>query len=64
MNVTPLPHRHAWEVMSTHPTSQGRLRYEHCACGQWQITMADEVDVRELATPASRRTARPAPGPA
>jgi hypothetical protein len=54
MNVFPLPHRHHWEVRSTHRTSQGRVRYQRCACGEWQVTVIDRTDPTEQGTPIGR----------
>lgn len=45
MTVSPLPHRHQWEVRSAHRTSEGRVRYQRCACGEWQVTITPEADV-------------------
>ncbi|MDR6317377.1 hypothetical protein [Actinoplanes couchii] len=32
-------HRHTWYTRSGHLTSEGRVRYEHCACGHWRIAV-------------------------
>jgi hypothetical protein len=31
--------RHTWQTVSTHRTSEGRLRYQTCPCGRWQLTV-------------------------
>jgi len=31
---------HSWRTMSTHPTSEGRVCYQRCACGRWRVTLA------------------------
>lgn len=70
MNVYVLPHRHHWEVRSTHSTSQGRVRYQRCACGEWQVTLAREADpsdlndlndLNDMATPVVRVPAERSP---
>jgi hypothetical protein len=60
MSVSPLPHRHHWEVRSTHLTSEGRVRYQRCICGQWQVVVVPDVDPAGGATPVGRV---PASGP-
>jgi hypothetical protein len=54
MSVSPLPHRHHWEVRSTHPTSEGRVRYLRCICGEWQVVVVPAVDRTDGATPVGR----------
>ncbi len=28
---------HIWRTRSTHPTSEGLVTYQACACGRWRI---------------------------
>ncbi|MFC4998017.1 hypothetical protein ACFPIJ_09265 [Dactylosporangium cerinum] len=44
---------HTWRTTSSHVTSGGRVRYEHCRCGQWRVV------VDEAAAPAWRTVATP-----
>ncbi|MCS3780033.1 hypothetical protein [Tsukamurella ocularis] len=30
---------HAWETESHHPTSEGVVMYQRCACGAWRIKL-------------------------
>jgi hypothetical protein len=36
-------HAHAWWTRSSHHTLDGLVRYQHCSCGQWRITVATEA---------------------
>jgi len=58
MTVSPLPHRHHWEVRSAHLTSLGWVRYQQCVCGEWQVSVVREADLTELAIPVCRVTPR------
>jgi len=60
MSVSPMPHRHHWEVRSTHPTSEGRVRYQRCVCGEWQVVVVPAGDPADGAFPVGRV---PASGP-
>ena len=63
MSVSPLPHRHHWEVRSTHPTSEGRVCYQRCICGEWQVTVIADTDLTGMATPVGGITACEPIGP-
>lgn len=30
-------HTHHWTTASEHPTSEGRIVYQSCACGDWRV---------------------------
>jgi hypothetical protein len=34
-------HEHAWRTASRHPTSDGVVSYQRCACGAWQVLVSD-----------------------
>jgi len=36
-------HTHVWRTRSGHHTLDGFVRYQHCDCGRWRITVATET---------------------
>ncbi|NCL77437.1 hypothetical protein [Rhodococcus sp. YH1] len=42
-------HRHHWTEVSRHPTSEGVVHYQRCACGRWHMVatplVADPIGV-------------------
>ncbi len=34
---------HFWKTISSHPTSEGRVHYQRCACGRWRVTREAQI---------------------
>ena len=47
-------HAHAWQTRSSHHTLDGLVRYQHCACGRWRISLATEA-ANEIGPPDTER---------
>jgi hypothetical protein len=45
-------HDHQWVPRSRHRTSEGAVRYERCACGQWRICRDTTVQVGQTLAPS------------
>jgi hypothetical protein len=41
-------HHHRWHTLSTHDTSEGRVSYQSCACGRWQIVLSASTPIASL----------------
>ncbi|WP_200863193.1 hypothetical protein [Rhodococcus ruber] len=51
-------HSHHWTEVSRHPTSEGVVRYQRCACGRWRLVstpfIPDPIGV-SATVPVTRR---------
>ncbi|WP_433701442.1 hypothetical protein [Nocardiopsis sp. CA-288880] len=43
-------HEHLWSTESDHPTSEGVVSYQRCACGERRVTLLPAVRVVQART--------------
>lgn len=47
-------HEHRWTTDSTHPTSEGAVTYQRCACGEHRVTLTPPIPQARPARTAER----------
>jgi hypothetical protein len=55
--MNPGTHDHHWTPKSRHRTSEGAVRYEQCACGQWRVCRDTTVQVGQTLALSPARAA-------